>query len=262
MRRGNSGSAATMYGASARSRRFNAGSPIRSFIQRSRYGRAVTQRSRLGSSCRPRPSTLSSVFCSSTSCGWISMLKRRDARKSCSRTRAEGDLRQRPVEHGLQHDADFRLELVDAGVGRHPARFQVRGRHAMVVAAEEGEEVLREVALVALGQRAHDPEIDGDVLAVVRRVGGDEDVAGMHVGMEIGVAEDLREEHLDAGAGEPRDVDARLAQPVHLRRSGCRSSAPSPSLRCRSSPNARPARAGAANARSCGAAASSSPPRA
>ena len=77
------------------------GRPIRSSIQRSRKGIAVTHRSRSGSSCRPRPSTLSSVFCSSTSCGWISMLKRRDARKSCSSTRAERDLRQRPVERRL-----------------------------------------------------------------------------------------------------------------------------------------------------------------
>ena len=48
------------------------------------------------------------------------------------------------------------------------------------------------------------------------RVDGDEDVAGVHVGVEVGVAEHLREEHLDAGAGEPRNVDAGLAQPVHL----------------------------------------------
>ena len=47
-------------------------------------------------------------------------------------------------------------------------------------------------------------------------VRGDEDVARVHVGMEVGVAEDLREEHLDAGAREPRDVDARLAQPIDL----------------------------------------------
>ena len=123
--------------------------PIWSSIQRSRNGFAVTHRSRSGSSCRPRPSTLSSVFCSSTSCGWISTLNRRDARKSCSSTLAERDLRQRPVEDRLADDADLGLELVDARVRRHPARLDVRGRDAVVVAAEEREEVLREVALVA-----------------------------------------------------------------------------------------------------------------
>ncbi len=130
---------------------------------------------------------------------------------------AERDLRQRPVERRLQHDADLGFQLVDARVRRHPARFDVRGCDAVVIAAEEREEVLREEVLVALGQRAHDAEIDGDVLAVVRSVGGDEDVAGMHVGVEVAVAEHLGEEELDAGAREPRDVDARLAQPVHLR---------------------------------------------
>ena len=130
---------------------------------------------------------------------------------------AERDLGQRPVEGGLEHDADLGLELVDAGVRRHPAGFDVRGRDAVVVAAEEREEVLRQEVLVALGQRAHDPEIDGDVLAVVRRRGGDEDVARMHVRVEVAVAEDLREEELDAGAREPGNVHARLAQPLHLR---------------------------------------------
>ena len=160
---------------------------------------------------------LSSVFCSSTSCGWISTLKRRDARKSCSSTLPQRDLLQRPVEDRLADDADLGLELVDARVRRHPARLDVRGRDAVVVAAEEGEEVLREVALVRFRQRAHDAEVERDVLAEVRRVDGDEDVAGVHVGVEEAVAEHLREEELDAGARQLLEVDAGLDQPLDLR---------------------------------------------
>ena len=52
---------------------------------------------------------------------------------------------------------------------------------------------------------------------MVGGVGGDEDVARMHVGVEVAVAEHLREEELDAGAREPLEVDAGLAQPVDLR---------------------------------------------
>ena len=40
-----------------------------------------------GYSWRPRPSTLSSVFCSSISCGWICTLKRREISNRRSRTR-------------------------------------------------------------------------------------------------------------------------------------------------------------------------------
>ena len=103
---------------------------------------------------------------------------------------------------------------------------------AVVVAAEEREEVLREVVLVVLGQRAHDAEVERDVAAVVAGVDADEDVAGVHVGVEEAVAEHLREEDLDAVARELLDVDAGVAQPVDLRRSACRPCAPSPSLRC------------------------------
>ena len=80
---------------------------------------------------------------------------------------AERDLLQRPVEDRLAHDADLALQLVDARVGRHPSRLDVRGGDAPVVAAEEREEVLREIALVALRQRAHDAEVERDVLAEV-----------------------------------------------------------------------------------------------
>ena len=58
--------------------------PICSRIQRSRYGLAVAHRSSSGSSSRPSPSMLSSVFCSITSCGWICTLKRREVWNSRS----------------------------------------------------------------------------------------------------------------------------------------------------------------------------------
>ena len=168
-----------------------------------------THRSRSGSSCRPRPSTLSSVFCSSTSCGWISTLKRRDARKSCSSTlpsEISDSGRSKIGSSTTRISASSSSTRVSGG---HPARLDVRGRHAVVVAAEEREEVLREIALVALRQRAHDAEVERDVLAVVGAVGRDEDVARVHVGVEEAVAEHLREEDLDAGARQPLQVDAR-----------------------------------------------------
>ena len=54
-----------------------------------------------------------------------------------------------------------------------------------------------------------------------RAVGGDEDVARMHVGVEEAVAEHLREEDLDAGARQALDVDAGLDAACRPARSGC-----------------------------------------
>ena len=59
--------------------------PMRLRIQVSRKGCAVLHRSRSGYSWRPRPSTFSRVFCSRTSCGCTSMLKRRAVWNSRSR---------------------------------------------------------------------------------------------------------------------------------------------------------------------------------
>ena len=83
-------------------------------------------------------------------------------------------------------------------------------RDAAVVAPKERQEILREIALVLLGQRAHDAEVQRDVLAAVRRVDGDENVARVHVGVKEAVAKHLGEKDLDAGARQPLDVDALL----------------------------------------------------
>ena len=216
-RRGSSGSALTRYGASASSRRCSAGKPIW-FVH-------PPLEERLGGDPEVE---IGIEHAAERLDRQQRLLQQHELRldhdveparrgEQLHQHAAERDLLQRPVEHRLADDADLALELVDAGVRRHPARLDVRGRHAVVVAAEEGEEVLREVALVALGEHAHDAEVDGDVLAVVRAVDGDEDVARVHVGVEVRVAEHLREEELDAGARELLQVDAGLDQPVHLR---------------------------------------------
>src|SRR5205814_6894504 len=122
----------------------------------------------------------------------------------------------RPMGDRLAHGPDLALQLIGTRVLRNPAGCDMRGRYSMVVAAEESEEILSEVILVGLRERAHDAEVEGDVFAVVRGVGGDEDVARMHVGVEEAVAEHLREKDLDAGAGEAGDVDVVFAQSIEL----------------------------------------------
>jgi hypothetical protein len=80
---------------------------------------------------------LSRVFCSMTSCGWISTLKRREVWNRRSSTRPNEISLQRPVEDRFADGADRGLELVDAGIGRRPAGFDVRHRDALVVARKK-----------------------------------------------------------------------------------------------------------------------------
>jgi len=88
--------------------------------------------------------------------------------------------------------------------------------HALVVAVKEGDEVLGEVVLVDLGQRADDAEVQGDVAPECGRVQADLDVARVHVGVEEAVAEHLGEEDGDAVAGQLLDVDSSIAQTLDL----------------------------------------------
>ncbi|MNV06328.1 hypothetical protein D3C71_967010 [compost metagenome] len=85
-------------------------------------------------------------------------------------------------------------------------------RHATVIALEEGEQVARQVILVFRGQAADDAAVDRNVLRAPRIHGADEDVAGVHVGVEEAVAEHLGEENLHATLGEHFHVGALVGQ--------------------------------------------------
>ena len=111
-------------------------------------------------------------------------------------------------EVGLANGADRRLEFVHAHVGRHPAGTQVQFGDALVVLPEQGEEILRQPVLVLLGQGAHDAEIERDEARVVAPRGIHPDVAGVRVGVEEVVAEDLCVEQLHALLGELHAIDA------------------------------------------------------
>ncbi len=87
---------------------------------------------------------------------------------------------------------------------------------AVVVAVEEREEVLGEVALVLRAQRADDAEVDGGVFRVLRVVDQHEDIARVHVGMEEVVAKHLREKNLHAVFRELLDVGPGGAQRLHV----------------------------------------------
>ena len=113
------------------------------------------------------------------------------------------------MDDGLAHRADRGLELLRPDVGRNPPRGDVQLRHLPVVPLQEREEVAGEIPLVLGAEAAHDPEVDRDV---VRRVARDEDVAGVQIGVEEVVAEDLGEEDLGPPLGELLQVEPRFAE--------------------------------------------------
>ncbi|MNQ73006.1 hypothetical protein D3C85_877250 [compost metagenome] len=78
--------------------------------------------------------------------------------------------------------------------------------HLAVIPVEEGEEVLRQVALVFPVEGADYAAVDADPEWIVGVLIGDEDVAGMHVGVEEAVAEHLGEEHLHPALGQQLHV--------------------------------------------------------
>ena len=70
--------------------------------------------------------------------------------------------------------------------------------NAFVITAEKRNEVLRKIMLVGVGQRAHDAEIQRDILAVCSYL----DITGMHVRMEKSIAENLRIKDLHPVPGQ------------------------------------------------------------
>src|SRR5690242_9481102 len=84
----------------------------------------------------------------------------------------------------------------------------MRFRHALVVAPEKSQEVLRQVIFVLVGERSHYAEIDRNITAIASH----EDIAGMHVSMKIPVAEYLGKEDFYSNASKPGYIDTLGAQ--------------------------------------------------
>ena len=136
--------------------------------------------------------------------------------KEAHEHQAQRDFFERAVKVRLAHGPNGGLELVHPGGRRHPARFNVQLGHAFVVAPEKGGEILRQVLFVDLVERAHDAEVQRDVAAKGLGRQAHLDVAGVHVGVEKTVSEDLGEKDGHAVAGELFDVHPSLAQALHL----------------------------------------------
>ena len=130
--------------------------------------------------------------------------ERRDLEEKRQQLR-HGDLVGAPVVDRLADGADRLREILHRMMRRHVAGLEMHLRHAQVIAADEAQKNFGEEAPLLHAEPAHDAEIDGDEPAL--RI--HEQVAGMHVGVEIAVADGVAQEGLDHRAPERHPVEAR-----------------------------------------------------
>ena len=97
---------------------------------------------------------------------------------------------QRLVQQRLADGAAGLGEVLDVLVGRDVAGLEMDLRHPAVVAVQEAQQHVGQIVAGGAVQPAHDPEIDRRYVAALV----DEQVAGMKVGVEEAVAENLVEE--------------------------------------------------------------------
>ena len=117
------------------------------------------------------------------------------------------DLAQGSCEIRFAHRTDCGLELVHARAPGHPAGLHVQFGNALVVLAEQGEKIFREPILIALGQGAHDAEVQRNETRVVHLRRIHPDVAGVRIGMKEVVTENLGVEQLHALLGQAHAID-------------------------------------------------------
>ena len=79
----------------------------------------------------------------------------------------ERNLLERPIKKGLANRPDRSFKGLHPGAGRHPARLDMQFGHPSVVTPKKRQEVLCQVVLVEIRQRAHDAEIQCDVAVEV-----------------------------------------------------------------------------------------------
>ena len=119
------------------------------------------------------------------------------------------DLFRSAVMDRLANGADRLRKAGDGMVGRHVPSFKMHFRRPIVVAGDEAEQNLRQETAFLRGKPTHDAEVHGDELTRIVN----EQVSGMHVGVEEAVAQGMAEECLDHGAGQPLEIEALGRQP-------------------------------------------------
>ena len=136
------------------------------------------------------PSTSTMVFCSSNSCGCVSISNCSVTWNSCASSRAiEISCSGRPrIGSPIERQA-----CVNASIerrARHVAGLEMHLGDAAVIAGKKPDQHVREVIAGGAVEPPHDAEIDDRE----RALGIDEHVSGMQIGMEETVPEDLVEE--------------------------------------------------------------------
>src|SRR5690606_2757099 len=104
----------------------------------------------------------------------------------------------RPFADRLANGADRLREIVDRMMRRHIARLEMNFGGAAPVSGDEAVQNLGEETPLFRLKPTHDAAIDRDQIAL----GIDEQIAGVHVGMEEAVTQRLAEKGLDDDARE------------------------------------------------------------
>src|SRR6202022_755047 len=100
-------------------------------------------------------------------------------------------------------------EILDRVMPGHVAGLEMHLGDAAIVAGDESQENFGEEAPLLHAEPAHDAEIDGNKPAGLV----EEQIAGVHVGMEETVAQRMAQETLDYLAPEFAQIDLRLLEP-------------------------------------------------
>ena len=103
----------------------------------------------------------------------------------------------------LADGADGLREILDRMMRRHIAGLEMHFGDAAIVAGDEAQQDLGEEAPLLHAEPAHDAEINRDQPAGIV----EEQIAGMHVGMEEAVAQRVAQKALDHLAAEFRQID-------------------------------------------------------
>ena len=145
------------------------------------------------------------VFCSSSSCGWVSMSNWPVTWNSWPSSRAmEISFAGRSRIGSPIARSAWAKSAENACVARSPPRNAHPRRAGNRL--DEAPQDLREEAPLLQGEPPHDAEIHRDDIAL--RI--DEQIAGMHVGVEEAVAHRMAEKALDQPVAEPWSRGGRL----------------------------------------------------
>ena len=129
----------------------------------------------------------------------------------------KGNFTQRLGKNRITDRADRLFKLLHVGIFRNPTGIHMQLRHPLIITIEKRQKIFCQITFIFTIQRTDNATINADILRIFWVLRINKNIAGVHIGMEKAITENLGEKHLHATFCQQFHISAVSFQCLNIR---------------------------------------------